>query len=484
MNKLISQAFTPELLRSEGHKLIDMLADHLEKEQSQKSEPAILWKEPEEMYLLWKNVFENKTSDFHSIIKTALENSVQLHNPKYIGHQVSSPAVHIILSELAVNFLNNSAAVYEMGMSSAAIEQIVIEWAINAFNYGNKAGGILTSGGSLGGLTALLAARQKMSDYDVWEEGMSNEKNLTLFVSEEAHYSLARAAKILGFGNNVVKVPADNNLRMDIFALKEEYKKAIDQNLKPIAVIASACTTSTGSYDDINKIADFCEQHNLWLHVDGAHGAGVVLTEKYNHLVKGINRADSVVVDFHKMLLCPSLVTAVLFKNNEDSFKAFSQKASYLFESNEEAEWYNGGKRTIECTRKMMALKVFCSLKIYGENLFGDFIESRYNLAQDFAKLIHSQADFELALEPQSNIVCFRYVPIVFAKEKLSELNSEIRKALVKEGKFFIVKTIVRRETYLRITIMNPFTSITELEELLLEIRNTFALIKGKHENY
>ncbi len=320
-------------------------------------------------------------------------------------------------------------------------------------------------------LTALLASRQKMIDYDVREEGIKNGDDFVILVSEEAHYSISRAGKILGLGNGVVKVPADKNFQMDMTELDLLYEKFTKENKKIIAVVASACTTSTGTYDRINEVADFCSARNIWFHIDAAHGGGVILSEKYKHLIAGVEKADSVVIDFHKMLLSPGLTTGVSFKNNNDSYASFAQKAAYLWDKDSDKDWFNVGKRTIECTKKMMSLKIFIQLKIYGEELFRDYIESRYDAAKQFAYLIKDNSDFELLTEPQSNIVCFRYIADGAANDKLDLLNTWIRRKLLENGKFYIGQTIAKGKVYLRVTIMNPFTNERDFTELLDEIK-------------
>ncbi|PKL84283.1 MAG: pyridoxal-dependent decarboxylase [Ignavibacteriae bacterium HGW-Ignavibacteriae-3] len=471
MNSIIKEAFSPDLFREEGHKLIDQIADYLNNCYDRKIEQAIPWKDPNELLAMWKNIMTGDKMSFTEIIKGTLDNSVHLHHPRYIGHQVAVPTPHNILSEMVSALLNAGMVIYETGQTSTAMEKIVTDWLCRKIGYGSESGGILTSGGSLGNLTALLAARQKAADYDVWEEGIKNGDDFIILVSEEAHYSISRAGKILGLGNGVIKIPSDENFKMDLNELNRLYNEVTCGGKKVIAVVASACTTSTGTYDNINDIADFCRDKKTWLHIDAAHGGGVILSEKYKHLVLGIEKADSVVIDFHKMLLSPGLATGVSFKNNNDSYASFAQKAAYLWNKDLEQEWFNIGKRTIECTKKMMSLKLFVQLKIYGEDLLREYIESRYAAAIIFTQMIRKEKDFEILTEPQSNIVCFRLNPGNMNGEELNSLNSGIRRSLLEEGRFYIVQTAAKGRIFLRITIMNPFTDENDFNELINEIR-------------
>ena len=474
MSSLIKDAFSSELFRKEGHQLIDQVADYLSDCYNRKIDKAIPWKNPDDMLHFWQEKMSNENLSFEEIIAETLNNSVHLHHPRYIGHQVAVPIPYTILSEMVSALLNAGMVIYETGETSTAMEKIVTDWLCKKIGYGETSGGVLTSGGSLGNLTALLAARQKIIDYDVWEEGIKNGEDFIILVSEEAHYSISRAGKILVLGNGVVKVPADKNFQMDMAELKNLYNKFTDEKKKVIAVVASACTTSTGTYDKINEVADFCAERNLWFHIDAAHGGGVILSNKYKYLTAGIEKADSVVIDFHKMLLSPGLVTGVSFKNNNDSYASFAQKASYLWNKDAEKEWFNIGKRTIECTKKMMSLKIFVQLKIHGEELLREYIESRYDAAKEFANLIKANIDFELLTDPQSNIVCFRFNDGGRTDKQLDSINRKIRQSMLEDGKFYIVQTIARERVYLRTTIMNPFTDINDFTGLLEEIRNHY----------
>ena len=471
MSTRIQDAFSSELFREEGHKLIDQIADYLSSCYKREIEQAIPWSEPDDLLSHWQNIMTGSKMSFSEIVSETLNNSVHLHHPRNIGHQVAVPVPLSILSEMVSALLNAGMVIYETGQTSTVMEKIVTDWLCEKIGYGKNSGGILTSGGSLGNLTAILAARQKAVDYDVWENGVKNGEDFIVLVSEEAHYSISRAGKILGFGNGVVKVPADENFQMDMKELDLLYRKFSSEKKIIIAVVASACTTSTGTYDRIEEIAGFCAERNIWFHIDAAHGGGVILSEKYKNLIAGAEKADSVVIDFHKMLLSPGLATGVSFKNNNDSYASFAQKAAYLWEKDGEKEWFNVGKRTIECTKKMMSLKIFIQLKIHGEELLRDYIESRYDTAKQFASLIKQNSDFELLTEPQSNIVCFRYIGDNSSDNQLDSLNSKIRRAMLEAGNFYIVQTLAKGKVYLRVTVMNPFTDETDFSGLIKEIR-------------
>lgn len=237
--------------------------------------------------------------------------------------------------------------------------------------------------------------------------------------------------------------------------------------MEVIAVVGSACSTSTGSFDDLAAIGRFCHSRNLWFHVDGAHGAALAFSRQHRAVLAGIETADSVALDYHKMLMTPALTTAVVFRQDADSYGTFSQQAQYLF-GETEREWYNVAKRSFECTKLMMSIKAYSLLYTYGETLFENYVDQVMENGRIFAAMIEAQPQWELAVQPQCNIVCFRHAPPGLSAEATDEHNLRIRRRILEDGRFYIVQTAIHGHTWLRVTLTNPFTSEGEMEELLL----------------
>ena len=467
VDSIVKNAYSPEEFRKMGYELVGLLADYLEKSMEGKNEKVMNWKEPAEQLDFWNDYLEKgkSTTEF---FKDIIENSIHLHHPKYMGHQVSVPLPITSLAAMVSALLNNGMAVYEMGPAASALEKWIAARFAQFLGYNKNADGIITSGGSLATLTALLAARKVKGTDDVWENGHS--EKLAIMVSEQAHYSVDRAAKIMGLGEKgVIKIPVSGQYKMRVDLLEEYLEIAKSEGLKVIAVIGSACSTSTGTYDDLIGIGNFCKKHKLWFHVDAAHGGGAIVSGKYKPLLQGVEQADSVIIDFHKMLLNPALSTLLMFKNGQNSYLTFNQKAQYLWKKNEDEEWYNFAKRTFECTKLMMSLKFYSVVQAYGFEIFDKQVTYLYGLGRKFAELIKKRKVFELAVEPESNIVCFRYVGN-FKTEKLNELNAQVRQKILEKGEFYIVQTELGNKIFLRTTLMNPLTETRHLEELLDEV--------------
>lgn len=454
-------AFDAEAFRLNGHALVDLLADHYE--QVEKQSHCNAYRAPEITLEKYQNAFADDSLAFLELIRTVQKDSVHLHHPKFMGHQVVPPAPLSALAEFFAAAMNNGTAVYEMGAAGTAMEAVVIDQTAKWIGW-EKAGGFMTGGGSLGNLTAMIALCRNPE---------FNEQSC-IFISQAAHYCLDRGQHILGLkSHQLVSVETDDRGAMQVKDLAKKIQHCIQQGRKPFALLSNACCTSTGVFDPLNELSSLVSEHKLWWHVDAAHGGSALLSEKHRHRLKGLERADSVVIDYHKMWLCSAQATAVIFKNDLDSYRSFEQEASYLWEKDQELEWYNLGKRTLECTKYMMALKVFSVLKYLKTNTLAEYLEDGHALAKYLYDKVNAMPQWEAPVEPESNIVIFR-----FAGENADAVNASIRKSILQEGKFYIVQTRFKGKLFLRCTLMSPHTTYRHIDELLgqsLEFASKFA---------
>ena len=465
MSELLKKVYNHETFRKQGHQLVDLIADHLEASFTEKNQ-VLGYIEPQDQLVKWRDFLDMGQSSIQ-YFQEIINGSIHLHHPQYMGHQISPPAPITALSALVTDMMNNGMGVYEMGGPSTAIERVVTEVIGNAIGYDDSAGGFLTSGGTLANLTCLLTARAQLKERHIWTEGMGDKK-LALMVSEEAHYCVDRAARIMGLGDDgIIKVPVNKRFQLDVGLLENCYSEAATKGIEVFAIVGSACTTSTGSYDNLEALSAFAKSKNIWFHIDGAHGGAVVFSNKYREIVAGMDKADSVIIDCHKMMMTPSVTTAVVYKEMKNSFTTFSQKASYLFEKTHDREWFNLAKRTFECTKLMMGVKFYSILQAYGVAAIDDFVTALHDNARILADLVNDHPDFELACYPESNIVCYRLVVEGMEKDKMNLLNAKIRRRILEEGEFYIVQTQINDKLYLRNTMMNPFTTKNHMKNLL-----------------
>ncbi len=472
----VSGLFDSENFRTSGHALIDMLAAYLD--EGLHARTAVLnWEAPADAIKHWQASLPSTSTvgmeAFVDILRDeVLAKTLRVHHPRNMGHQVAPPLPIAALCDLVAALTNQAMAVYETGPSATMLERQVIRWLAELVGF-QEAEGFLTSGGAQANLTALLAARQSMADFDVWREGVSAVAPLRILAGEHAHYSVSRAAGIMGLGTQaVIPVTTDAAGCMKIDALLEAWQDSESRGERPFAVVATAGCTPTGSIDPLMEIADFCKAHRLWMHVDGAHGASGLLSRSHRDGLAGIERADSVVWDGHKLLYMPATVSAVIFRDPKNSYAAFAQEASYLFQGGDEGEAFNTSYRTLECTKRMMGLKLWSVFSLYGVDTLGLLVDHVYATARRFAVMLDTSEDFELLMPPQTNIVCFRYQPDNgLRQEPPGVFQAALRRRLVESGAFHLTQASIHGDIWLRVTIMNPLTCEEDLLALLETIR-------------
>jgi L-2,4-diaminobutyrate decarboxylase len=482
----IAAAYDPELLRGAGHRLIDQLATHFREVQAGRS--AVLpWRDPAtnvEEAASWLDhslpagvECEQVLQHFSQLVALMLQRGHNLHDPRYVGHQVPAPVPLAGLFDAVGSVTNQCMAVYDMGPWATAAEWCLVDrlgqligWKPNEF------AGMATHGGSLANLTALLAARNA-SLGDSWEQGLaSRERAPVLVVHADTHYSVGRSAGVLGLGTaQVLRVGLDARRRMDPHLLDSTLQQLRQQNRPVVAVVACACSTPIGAFDPLVDIAAVCRRYGVWLHVDAAHGGSACVSHRYRELVAGLDQADSIVWDAHKMLFMPALCAFVFFRDKAHRFEAFRQEAPYLFDPAAPglAE-FDSGLRTVECTKRAAAFGLWGVWALYGQQLFADLVDVTFSLGRQFYEKLRAAPDFEPVHEPQCNIVVFRYVPQALAnapRAQLGHFQLELRRRVIQSGEFYLVSTKIDGVGAMRTTIINPLTTPEHLDQLLDSIR-------------
>jgi L-2,4-diaminobutyrate decarboxylase len=391
-------------------------------------------------------------------LERLLERTTRLHHPGEMAHQVAVPDVPAALADLLHGAINQPMSIYEMGPAAGAMEAAVVDWMVERIGWDAGAGGVLTHGGSLANLTCLLAARAGAAP-DAWRDGVPGD--LAVLAPPSAHYSVMRSVAMLGLGERaVIPLEVDGHERIVPAALEASLERASAAGLRPMALVAAACATSTGLHDDLEAVGRFCRERGVWFHVDAAHGASALLSPQHRGLMQGIEQADSVVWDAHKMLRTSSLCAAALVRDVRRLDAAFQQEASYLIYEDAQASGPDLLGRQVECTKAALGLKVFLNLAFRGERGLGDYVAQQYRKTVRFWELISAREGFECLCRPESNILCFRY-------GRDPALQVELRELLLAEGRFHLSSTEVSGVRWLRMAVMAPASSDQTIEELL-----------------
>jgi L-2,4-diaminobutyrate decarboxylase len=401
----------------------------------------------------------------------------RIYHPANIAHQQAVPHYMAALAGLVDNFVSSDGSIYELGPASVSIEYFLINWLLGKVGWKPAplnpqpaaeeihGGGILTHGGSIANLTALIAARTQIAP-QVWQEG--NPGDLALLAPAEAHYSITRAAGIMGLGQRAV-YPLEIDKRGLVIPdqLPAAYARVEAEGKQVMALVANAGTTAVGLYDPLQEIGAFCRERNLWFHVDGAHGGPALLTNKYRSLMRGVELADSLVMNMHKLMRVTAVCTALLVRDARTLDQAFTQEADYLFHAKEQPG-YDFLHRTIECTKPVLGLKFFWVLGAMGEAGLAEYIERQFDLTAEVYDYLESLPDFECPVAPQSNILCFRV-------KDAHDGQLALRDRLLARGDYYVSSASLNGQRYLRLTLTNPATSLDEIRGLVDEIRELIA---------
>ncbi len=467
--------WSTQSFRRQGGLVLEALAHFVE--ESSRGEGRVACLESVESFVqsmdLDRLLAEGMKSDAQlgTFLRAFLEGATRLHHPAYLAHQIALPHYAAALGDLISGILNNGMSVYEMGPTAGAIEVAVIDWLLAKVGWqptgrnsgrspapGSLAGGgVLTHGGSLANLTALLAARAAMAP-EAWQEGVDHD--LVVLAPATAHYSLARAVATMGLGtNSLVEAPSDRLGRLVPEELAAFYKSVTASGKRVMAVCANACATATGLYDPLQEVGAFCREHELWLHVDGAHGASALLHPDECRRLSGVTKADSLSWDAHKLLQTSALCAAVLFRDGRRLTGTFQQNAAYVTEGTREIGHDFIGHQ-FECTKSPLGLKLLLVVAMVGEEGLASNVGALWQSTRMIHDQIAARPGFEVLCPPESNILCFR-------RTGDDLLQTRIRQRLMEEGDFLLSQADVSDRRWLRLTIMNPLTDEATIDRLL-----------------
>lgn len=422
-----------------------------------------------------------------SIIDLYIKTGIQVHSPGFMGRQFSGVVPLAGVFDMVNSIVNQPSSFYEAAQLPNVAERIMANELNRFIGFDPETFTMVTtSGGSLANLTALLAARNDKLP-GIWEKGVSAmaQDGIPAFaISENAHYSITRAAGILGIGENqIIKLPVNAARQIDVDKVQKVLDEARANGLNIFCIVASAGTTSIGAFDNISRLADIAHHNNIWLHVDGAHGASLLVSDKLRNKLKGIEKVDSLTWDAHKMMFVPSPCSLLFYRQKEKSYGAFHQDASYVFEKEADIYTeYDSAEKSLECTKRPMIMNLWVLWSIYGRALFSEKIEYLCRLCSDAYALLQEKTDFETIHKPEANILCFRYRPGYDIDTLFPDYQVEIRNRIRKNGNLFISKVNIDNRPALRVVFMNHQTDVGHFKLLLNEIRHTGQTILMEKE--
>ncbi|GGY30029.1 pyridoxal phosphate-dependent decarboxylase family protein [Streptomyces omiyaensis] len=400
-----------------------------------------------------------------------LRDAVYFHHPRYLGHLNCPVVIPAVLGEAVLSAVNSSLDTWDQSAGATLIERKLVDWTTARIGFGPDADGVFTSGGSQSNLQALLLARE--------EAGTADLSKLRIFSSECSHFSVQKSAGLLGLGQEaVLSIPVDENRRMQSVVLAAELEACRAEGLVPMAIVATAGTTDFGSIDPLPEIAALAEEYGAWMHVDAAYGCGLLTSLKRRHLLDGIERADSVTVDYHKSFFQPVSSSALLVRDGA-ALRHATYHADYLNPRRTVAEQIpNQVDKSLQTTRRFDALKLWMTLRVMGADGVGELFDEVCDLARAGHDLLAADPRYDVVVEPQLSTLVYRYVPEAAASPaEIDRANLHARKALFASGEAVVAGTKVDGRQYLKFTLLNPETTVADIAAVL-------DLIAGHAEQY
>lgn len=389
------------------------------------------------------------------------------------GNQIST------IADFLTSTINQNATKWHLGHAMTEIEKRVVAWTSEMIGFTPEAGGVMVSGGSAATLTGLTVARNVFfREHKLNQAGLFGMKPFTVYCSSETHNSTDKSVALLGIGTDQLRrIPAAADFKMDLHALEERIKKDITAGYTPFCIVGNAGTVNTGAIDDLQGLAKLAQQYKMWFHVDGAYGGLIASLDEMKHLYEGIELADSVALDFHKWLYQPFEIGCTLVRNwgllRESYFKQADYLDTSLEASNQRLEF---NEHYFQLSRNAKAFKVWMSLKAYGFKQIQAMMHKDLDLTRYLEKQIQASADFELLTQSDLAIACFRYLGPDPSREldedATAELNQALIPALEADGRVFITGTRLKGKFVIRACIINHRKSETSIDYLLDVIRD------------
>jgi L-2,4-diaminobutyrate decarboxylase len=417
-------------------------------------------------------------------VRTVVSNSVAVSNPQTSAHLHCPPLLATLAAEVVISALNQSMDSFDQAPIATVVEQKMIRWLCSETGLPAAADGTFTTGGSQSNYMGLLLARDafllKHWNWSARKSGLPPEGlRMRILCSDAAHFTVEKSASQLGLGTDaVVRIDVDKHFRIKPASLSSAMDALKRDGLLPMAIVATAGTTDFGSIDPLPEIAAFAREAHAWLHVDAAYGGALLFSAQHRHRLAGIENADSVAIDFHKLFWQPIPCSAFLVLD-ACRFDPIKLYADYLNpEFHEDEGIPNLVTTSLLTSRRFDALKLWISFQALGREKLAAMIDRTIALANHAATVIRGARDLELACEPQLSTVVFRYVPSR-AESDTDRINTEIRQTLFHRGVAVIGHTRVRGRKYLKLTCMNPAATEADMEGLIELTRSQGRVCDG-----
>lgn len=395
-------------------------------------------------------------------------------HPRFFGF-VPGPASPVSwLGDVMTAAYNIQGGGSALAPAVACIERELIRWFCGQAGFGEEAGGLFVSGGSMANMTALIAARDRKLTEETMPLGVA-------YVSEQTHSSVAKGLRMIGIpASRIRRIPVDEGFRMRTDVLQEAIERDEAAGWVPFAAIATVGTTNTGSIDPIREISNLCRSHGMWLHIDGAYGGSVLLTDRYRWLREETALADSISWDAHKWLFQTYGCAMILVKDVMDLFDSFHVNPEYLKDLEMDRDQINPWDIGMELSRPARGLKLWMTMQTMGRKAMAEAVAKGFRLAEWAQDELEKKQDWEIVSPAQLAIVNFRFAPAGMDARALDELNLQISKKMNESGYAAVFTTRLNGKTVLRICAINPQAEEADMREVIRRLDEYAGLLAGR----
>ncbi len=398
------------------------------------------------------------------LFERAVPKSFNTAGPGYLAYIPGGGVFHTAVADLIADSVNRYVGVFTAAPGLSQLEANVVRWFCDIVGYGPEARGFLTSGGSLANLSAVVVARRERLQEDFLKG--------TLYVSDQVHHSVQKAAMLAGFPlANVQEIETDDLYRIRVDLLEDRIARDRADGMTPFLVVGSAGTTNTGACDDLAALADVAKREGMWLHVDGAYGGFFMLTERGRRAMQGIERADSITLDPHKGMFLPYGTGSLLVRNGESLERAFTVGADYLPPMQHDSDLVDFCEISPELSRPFRGLRVWLPIKLNGIGPFRDALDEKLDLAAWAAQQLTNIPNLEIVAEPQLSIVAFRLCRPGLGPDETNRLNKRFIEAINNRRRVYLTGTMLNGLFTIRICVLSFRTHLDRMREGLEDIR-------------
>jgi len=392
--------------------------------------------------------------------------------PGYLAYIPGGGLPQSAVADLVADATNRYVGVFAAAPGLAQIEANVVRWFCSIVGYPDSAGGILTTGGSLSNFSALLAARR--------DRLPENFLKGTIYVSDQTHHSIQKAAMLAGFPEgNVREIPSDSEFRISVDALEDRIASDRAAGWTPFFLVGNAGTTNTGAVDDLVALAGIAARERLWLHVDAAYGGFFALTERGRRRFAGIERADSIVLDPHKSLFLPYGNGSLLVRDPETLKRAHALSAEYLPPMQEESDLTDYNLMSPELSRDWRGLRVWLPFRMHGAGVFRTNLDEKLDLAEWAQRELRTISGVEILAPPQLSTLAFRFVRPGWSDSETNAQNEKLLDLINGRKRVYLTATRLRGRFSIRICVLSFRTHRDRMEEGMADIRAAIAELES-----